>query len=155
VNITIVAIGHKLPRWAQEATDDYLKRFPADWKVTLKALRAVDAGTAPIERVLHTEGERILAAAPAEATLIVLDERGKDFTTTRFAEQLRRWRDDGQPICFAIGGANGTSPELKSRAHLLLRLSSMTLPHALARVLLAEQLYRGWSILAAHPYHRV
>lgn len=155
MNITIVAIGHKLPRWAQDATDDYLKRFPADWKVALKVPRAVDPDSASLERVLAIEGERILAAVPAGARLIVLDERGQDLTTAKFAEQLRRWRDAGQAICLAIGGANGIAPELKSRAHMLLRLSSMTLPHAIARVVLAEQLYRAWSVLAAHPYHRV
>ena len=154
MNITIVAIGHKPPRWAHDATDDYLKRFPADWKVALKSLRAVDPDSAPLERVLRTEGERIDAAVPVGAKLVVLDERGKDFTTATLAGQLRRWRDDGQAICFVIGGANGIAPEIKSRAHLILRLSSMTLPHALARVVLAEQLYRAWSILAAHPYHR-
>lgn len=154
MNVTVVAIGHKLPRWAQDATDEYLKRFPADWKVAIKALRAVDPESAPPERVLATEAERIAAAVPAGAKLVVLDERGQDFTSAAFADRLRRWRDDGQAICFAIGGANGIAPALKSRADLLLRLSSMTLPHALARVVLAEQLYRAWSLLAAHPYHR-
>ena len=154
MNITVVAVGHKLPRWAQQGVDEYLKRFPADWKVSVKPVRAIDPDSASPERVLQTEGERIFAAVPAGATLVVLDERGKDFGTAQFAEQLRRWRDDGQSICFVIGGANGIAPELKARAHMLLRLSSLTLPHALARVLLAEQLYRAWSMLAAHPYHR-
>lgn len=154
MNITIVAVGHKLPRWAQEAVDEYIKRFPADWKVTLKPVRAIDPDSASPDRVLHTEGERILAAVPAGATLVVLDERGKDLGTAQFADQMRHWREDGKSICFVIGGANGVAPELKARAFLLLRLSSLTLPHALARVLLAEQLYRAWSMLAAHPYHR-
>lgn len=155
MNIYIVAIGHKLPRWAQEATDDYLKRFPSDWKVNVKALRAVDPESAPLPRVMQLEGERILNAVPETTQLIVLDERGKDWTTVQLAEQLRQWRDENQSLCFVIGGPNGIAPEIKSRARQLLRLSSMTLPHALARVLLAEQLYRAWSILAAHPYHRV
>ncbi len=155
MNISIVAVGHKLPSWAQDATDEYLKRFPSDWKVTVKALRAVDPESAPLERVLHLEGERILAAVPPHTELVVLDERGKDCTTVQLAEQLRRRRDESQALCFVIGGANGIAPEVKARAQWLLRLSSMTLPHALARVLLAEQLYRAWSILAAHPYHRV
>jgi 23S rRNA (pseudouridine1915-N3)-methyltransferase len=152
--ITVIAVGHKLPRWAQEATDEYLKRLPADWAVELKALRAVDPETAPLERVLQLEAERIAAAVPARAKLIVLDERGKDWTSATLAGQLRRWRDEGDSPCFVIGGANGIAPELKARAQLLLRLSSLTLPHALARVLLAEQIYRAWSLLAAHPYHR-
>lgn len=152
--ITVIAVGHKLPRWAQEATDEYLKRLPVDWAVELKALRAVDPETAPLERVLQLEAERIAAAVPPRAKLVVLDERGKDWTTATLAEQLRRWRDEGDSPCFVIGGANGIAPELKARAQLLLRLSSLTLPHALARVLLAEQIYRAWSLLAAHPYHR-
>lgn len=155
MNIHIIAIGHKLPRWAQEATDDYVKRFPSDWKVSVKALRAIDPETAPLARVMQLEGERILDAVPEGTQLIVLDERGKDFTTMQLAEQLRQWRDESLALCFVIGGPNGIAPEIKSRARLLLRLSSMTLPHALARVLLAEQLYRAWSILAAHPYHRI
>lgn len=154
MNICILAIGHKLPGWAQEATDEYLKRFPSDWRVTLKALRAVDPDSAPLPRVLTLESERILAAMPAGAVQIALDERGKDTTTAQLAESLRRWRDEQRTVSFVIGGANGLASELKAQAHGLMRLSSLTLPHALARVLLAEQLYRAWSILAAHPYHR-
>lgn len=152
--ITIVAIGHKLPRWAEDATDDYLKRLPPEWQVVLKTPKPVDPDTAPLERVLQLEAARLIAAAPPRACWIALDEHGKDLTTTAFAEQLRRWRDDGETLCFAIGGANGLAPEIKSRATSVLRLSSMTLPHPLARVLLAEQLYRAYSLLAGHPYHR-
>ena len=154
MQITLIAIGHKIPAWAQSATNEYLNRLPPEWHVTVKTPRAVDNASAPIERVLATEGERILAAVPDDATLVALDERGKDLATDAFARQLARWRDDSAAVAFAIGGANGLAPEVKSRARLLLRLSSLTLPHALARVLLAEQLYRAWSLLAGHPYHR-
>ena len=154
MQITLIAIGHKIPAWAQTATDDYLGRLPADWRVTVKTPRAVDNTSAPIERVLTLEGERVLAAMPSGATLVALDERGKDMTTAAVAQQLAHWRDDGASPAFVIGGANGLAPEVKLQARLLLRLSSLTLPHALARVLLAEQLYRAWSLLAGHPYHR-
>ena len=154
MQVTVIAVGHKIPAWAQTATDDYLNRLPAEWRVTVKTPRAVDNSSAPVERVLALEGERILAAVPDGATLVTLDERGKDFTTEALACQLARWRDDGLAIALVIGGANGLAPEVKARARLSLRLSSLTLPHALARVLLAEQLYRAWSLLAGHPYHR-
>ena len=93
-------------------------------------------------------------ALPRNAGLIALDERGKDWTTQQFADQLQRWRDSADDIAFVIGGADGLDTELKQQARTLLRLSSMTLPHALARVMLAEQLYRAASMLAGHPYHR-
>jgi len=154
MNITIIAMGHKLPSWAEQGTDEYLKRFPADWKIQLKALRTIDANSAPLPRILETEGQKILAAVPTGAELIVLDERGKDLTTQQCAHKMQLWRDQGKPVCFVIGSANGLAPEVKSQASLLLRLSSMTLPHALARILLIEQIYRVWSVLSAHPYHR-
>ncbi len=151
----IVAVGQRQPAWAGEAVADYLARFPADFSVTLKEVRAeARSGGAPVERLLAAEAERLRTAIPAGSVLVVLDEHGKDWTTTQFAEAIGRWRDAAETVSFVIGGPDGLDPQVKRSARVQLRLSSMTLPHALARVLLAEQLYRAWSLLAGHPYHR-
>jgi 23S rRNA (pseudouridine1915-N3)-methyltransferase len=155
MRIAILAVGQRQPEWVDTAVNDYLGRFPADFKVQLRELKAEPRSGRPDDaaRCRAAEGARLREAA-AGATLVVLDERGRDLSSAQFAEQLARWRDESAPLAFAIGGADGLDAEFKRSARLLLRLSSFTLPHALARVLLAEQLYRAWSILARHPYHR-
>jgi 23S rRNA (pseudouridine1915-N3)-methyltransferase len=157
MRITIVAVGQRQPAWAQAAVDDYLARFPADFKVELKEVKAeprTGKGNDSVQRLVAAEAARIRAAAPADGRMVALDERGSDWTTDKLASMLSRWRDDGVHPVFVIGGPDGLDPELKKGAQAQVRLSSLTLPHALARVLLAEQLYRGWSMLANHPYHR-
>jgi 23S rRNA (pseudouridine1915-N3)-methyltransferase len=101
------------------------------------------------------ERERIEAALPKGARIIALDERGKDVTSVGLSHMLQQWQQDGRDTVFLIGGADGLDPELKARAEGMLRISSMTLPHGIVRVMLAEQLYRAWSITQNHPYHRV
>ena len=155
MKIFVVAVGQRQPSWANTAVDEYLARLPAEFKVECKLVKAESrSGDAPLARVLNAEAVRIRAAVPHGARLIALDERGKDWTTQQLSDQLQRWKDTAEDVAFAIGGADGLDATLKQEAHMLLRLSSMTLPHALARVLLAEQLYRAASILARHPYHR-
>jgi len=154
MKISIIAIGQRQPRWADDAVADFLKRFPADFAVTLRQLKPEPRDGRPAERIRGAEGERLRAALPAGCITVALDERGRDLTSAAFAEQLGRWRDQGDAPAFVIGGPDGLTDEFRRGAHLLLRLSSMTLPHALARVLLVEQLYRAWSILSRHPYHR-
>ncbi len=154
MKISVIAIGNRLPHWAEEACNDYLRRFPKDWSVEVKALKAEDRNGRTIEKVMQAEGSRIKAALPKDALPIVLDEHGKALTTQELANQFRQWSDSSQPIAFIIGGADGLAPEIKAMGHSMLRLSSLTLPHALARVLLLEQIYRSWSLLHNHPYHR-
>ena len=157
MRITIVAVGQRQPAWAQTAVNDYLARFPADFKVELKEVKAEPRGTKgndPIARLLAAEAARIDAAIPRAAHLVALDERGEAWTTAELASSLGHWRDEALHPTFVIGGPDGLDPSVKQRAQMTLRLSSMTLPHALARVLLAEQLYRAWSLLTNHPYHR-
>jgi 23S rRNA (pseudouridine1915-N3)-methyltransferase len=156
VKILILAIGLKQPAWADSAVNDYLARFPGDFRVELRELKAETRTGRPdeAERCRTAEAERLRAALPAGCQLVALDERGIDLTTQQLADQLGRWRDEAQDVAFAIGGPDGLDDRLKREARMRLRLSSLTLPHALARVVLAEQLYRGWSILARHPYHR-
>jgi 23S rRNA (pseudouridine1915-N3)-methyltransferase len=156
MKILILAIGQKQPAWVDAAVKDYLARFPTDFKVELRELKAEarNGRADDAERCRSAECERLRAAVPAGSHLVALDERGKDWTTRQFAEQLGRWRDGSDNVAFAIGGPDGFDEGFRREARLQLRLSSLTLPHALARVLLAEQLYRAWSILARHPYHR-
>ncbi|MCE2969861.1 MAG: 23S rRNA (pseudouridine(1915)-N(3))-methyltransferase RlmH [Burkholderiales bacterium] len=154
MKLTIAAIGTRQPAWAQAAIDDYLARLPADFAVTIKELKPEPRQGQPVERIMAAEVERLRAAIPADAVTVALDEHGQDWTTAKLAAQLQRWRDEALPVAFAIGGADGLDAQFKREARLLLRLSSLTLPHALARVLLVEQLYRAWSMLANHPYHR-
>lgn len=155
MKITIVAVGQRQPAWADAAVKDYLRRMPTDWKVEVKQVKPeTRVGGVPIDRILSAEAARIRAATPSGSTLVALDEHGKDWTTRQLSDQVQRWRDASEDVAFAIGGADGLDANLKRDARLLLRLSSMTLPHALARIVLAEQLYRAWSLLAGHPYHR-
>ena len=154
MKIAIVAVGQRQPRWADQAVDDFLKRFAPGFAVTLREVKAETRSGQPLERLLAAEAERLRAAIPPGSIVVALDERGEDWTTARFAEQLVRWRDASEPVAFLIGGPDGLAAELKRGARLLLRLSSMTLPHALARLVLVEQLYRAWSLATHHPYHR-
>jgi len=156
MKISIVAIGQKQPAWADAAVDDYLARFPADFRVELRELKA-EARTGRADeggRCRAAEAARLRAALPAGCAVVALDERGRDWSTPQLADQLQRWRDDAESVAFVIGGPDGLDDAFKREARIQLKLSSLTLPHALARVVLAEQLYRAWSILARHPYHR-
>lgn len=154
MQITIVAVGLRQPGWADEAVKDYLSRFPKDFKVSLKEVRAETRSGQTAQKLMQAEAARILKAVPDGAALIALDERGKDLTTMAFADMIRRHQDEGRDMALIIGGADGLDAELKRSCSGMIRLSSMTLPHAFARVLLSEQIYRAWSILNNHPYHR-
>jgi 23S rRNA (pseudouridine1915-N3)-methyltransferase len=155
VRITILAVGHKAPAWVQEGYNEYARRMPPEARLELVELKPEERGPgrAP-DRAKALEGERILAALPHGATLLALDERGRSVSTQGLSAMLAEWMRDGTHPTFAIGGADGLADEVKARASKLISLSALTLPHALVRVVLAEQLYRAWSILARHPYHR-
>ena len=146
MRLTIISVGHKMPDWVATATQDYVKRMPADCSIDIKEIKPDLSPT--------KEAVKIAAAIPKGARVIALDERGKDQTTQQLATQLANWRQEGIDIAFLIGGADGLDASLKENAQALWRLSSLTLPHAMARVLLVEQLYRAWTILQGHPYHR-
>ena len=153
--ISIVAVSGKLPRWAAEACDEYLRRLPRGWGTELVEVKAeARGGGRPLASLLSREAGRIDRRLPAGARLIALDERGRDLTTAQFAGRVAAWRADGSPLAFLIGGADGLEPGLLSRCAYRVRVSSFTLPHALARVVLAEQLYRAASLATGHPYHR-
>lgn len=154
MKVVVIAIGQKLPEWAQIACDDYLHRFPRDWNVEVKALKAEDRNTKTTEKIMQAEAERIRSAIPKDSVVVILDERGTDLTSTKLASKMDSWNNQGRTIVFVIGGADGLDKNLKSQGDLMLRLSSLTLPHAMVRVLILEQIYRSWSLLHNHPYHR-
>ena len=144
-----------MPGWIQEGWVEYVKRMPPEIRVELVELKPEERGAGrPVERAKQLEGERVIAALPPGATLLALDERGKAVSTQGLSAMLAEWMRDGTHPVFAIGGADGHSDAVRDRADKLVSLSALTLPHGMVRVLLAEQLYRAWSILARHPYHR-
>lgn len=155
MNITVLAVGTKMPKWVDQAVIEYSKRFARDIQFRLKEIRPEKRGAGvSAAQGMVAEEERILAAIPPQSFLIVLDERGKAPTSMELADWLKKWQQQGENLCFVIGGADGMTASLKDRARLLMRLSSLTLPHGMVRVLLTEQLYRAQSILHNHPYHR-
>jgi 23S rRNA (pseudouridine1915-N3)-methyltransferase len=156
MQLVIIAVGQKMPSWVESGFGEYAKRMPPECKVVLKEIRAVDrSGGKPAESSMQLERERIESALPKGARIIALDEHGKDLTTMDLSQRLTQWQLDGRDVAFVIGGADGLDAEFKTKADDLIRISSMTLPHGMVRVVLAEQLYRAWSITQNHPYHRV
>ena len=154
MRLLIVAVGQRVPDWAQTAYDDYAKRFPPELKVELKAVKSEPRGSKTPETLYAAERERIEAAIPRGTRVVVLDERGTSLTTKALAERLQGWQLGGDDVALVIGGPDGLEPAFRQSAHERIRLSDLTLPHAMVRVLLIEQLYRAWSVNAGHPYHR-
>ncbi len=154
MQLVVVAVGQRLPAWAQAACDEYAKRFPPELTFTVKAVKAEPRDGRPAAALMAAERTRIEAACPRGVRRVVLDEQGARLTTKALAERLERWRADGRDAALIVGGADGLDAGLKASADEALRLSDLTLPHALARVLLVEALYRAWTLTAGHPYHR-
>lgn len=145
-----------MPDWIEAGFAEYAKRMPPECRIQLREVKPIERGASKsAESAMAAERTRIEAAIPKGARIVALDERGKDLTTAQLARQLQQWQQDGRDVCFVIGGADGLDAGFKEQAESLLRLSSLTLPHGMVRVLLAEQLYRAWSITRNHPYHRV
>ena len=149
-----MAVGQRVPDWAQSAWDDYVKRFPSELKVELKAVKTEPRGSKTLETLYAAERQRIEAVLPRGARIVALDERGTSLTTMALAAKLKAWQLESDDVAMVIGGPDGLDPAFRQAAHERIRLSDLTLPHAFARVLLIEQLYRAWSINANHPYHR-
>jgi 23S rRNA (pseudouridine1915-N3)-methyltransferase len=154
MRIYVVAVGQRVPDWAQTAWDDYAKRFPPELKVELKAVKTEPRASKTLETIYAAERERIEAAIPKGTHIVALDERGTALTTVALANKLKDWQLASDDVALVIGGPDGLDPAFRKAAHERIRLSDLTLPHAMVRVLLVEQLYRAWSINANHPYHR-
>ena len=154
MKLLIAAVGQRQPAWAEAAYDDFAKRFPAEARLELKAVKAEPRGGKSADQLMAAEAQRLEAACPRGARRVLLDERGSRLTTVQLAERFEFWLGDGRDVVFLIGGPDGLDPALKQTADESLRLSDLTLPHAFVRVLLAEALYRAWSLRNGHPYHR-
>ncbi|MBA2960728.1 MULTISPECIES: 23S rRNA (pseudouridine(1915)-N(3))-methyltransferase RlmH [Ramlibacter] len=154
MKLVVVAVGQRVPDWASAAWDDYAKRFPPELRLELKAVKTEPRGSRTVEQLMAAERERIEAAIPRGARVVALDERGTALSTVALAAKVKGWQLDADDVALVIGGPDGLDPAFRAAAHERVRLSDLTLPHAMVRVLLAEQLYRAWSINANHPYHR-
>jgi 23S rRNA (pseudouridine1915-N3)-methyltransferase len=156
MQLIIAAVGHKMSGWIEDGFNEYAKRMPPECRIHLKEIKPIErSGGKTAETVMAQERTRIEAAIPKGSRVLALDERGRDLTTMQLSQLLTQWQQDGRDVTFVIGGADGLDAEFKSKADMLMRLSSLTLPHGMVRVVLAEQLYRAWSITQNHPYHRV
>jgi 23S rRNA (pseudouridine1915-N3)-methyltransferase len=155
VKLIVVAVGTRMPDWVETAWRDYARRLPQDCVLELKEVKPEPrtSGKTPAQ-MMQAEARRIDAAIPSGALRIALDEHGKDMSTMDLSNELEKWRGGGQDIVFLIGGPDGLDADLKRQCQGLLRLSSLTLPHPMVRIVLAEQLYRAWAIMTGHPYHR-
>ena len=154
MRLTVVAVGHRQPGWVNEGCAEYLKRMPRELPAAIVEIKPEPRGSRTREQLLAAEKARIREAVAAGSRVVVLDERGDDLTTLKLSRRLEAWMQDGRDTVLLIGGADGLDEELKGLADDRLRLSSLTLPHGLARLLLCEQLYRAVSVLKNHPYHR-
>jgi 23S rRNA (pseudouridine1915-N3)-methyltransferase len=154
MKLLVLAVGQRQPAWADAAWAEFAKRFPPEMRLELKALKAEPRSARSAAQCMAAEAQRIEAAMPKGARRVLLDEHGQACTTLQLAERLRAWRGEGRDVALLIGGPDGLDAALKAGADETLRLSDLTLPHAFVRVLLAEALYRAWSYLQGHPYHR-
>lgn len=155
MKLQLIAVGTKMPDWVTQGFNQYQKRFPRDMPFELIEIPAGKRSkNADIPRILQKEGEQILSAIPKNNHIVTLDLPGKPWTTSELAQQLNKWQLDGRDVSLLIGGPEGLAPSCKQAAQQSWCLSKLTLPHPLVRILVAESLYRAWSINNNHPYHR-
>jgi 23S rRNA (pseudouridine1915-N3)-methyltransferase len=155
MKLIIVSVGHKMPDWITVGFNEYTKRMPREAQISLLEIKPEprNSGKTTLQ-IMEAEAQRILAALPQSCLRIALDERGTAPTTRQLAAQMQDWMREGRDVAFIIGGADGLHESVKQATQQLLALSALTLPHAMVRVLLAEQLYRAYSLMHNHPYHR-
>lgn len=154
MKIKIISVGHKMPSWVEQACAEYIKRMPRETSVELIEIKPDKRSAGKNSRVFQeAEAKRILEACGKDY-IVALDERGAEVTTLQLADRIKQWLGNGRDICLLIGGADGLHPDLKKSADWLWSLSKLTLPHGMVRIVLSEQLYRAWSVINNHPYHR-
>ena len=155
MHLRLIAVGERQPAWVEEAFKDYAARLPKVWKFHLDTIStAKRPKSGATKQAMEAEGKSILDQIRPTDNVIVLDERGKSLSTVQLEQQLAGWLAGGRDLCFVIGGPDGLTRDVKDRADATYSLSKLTLPHGMVRVLLAEQLFRAWSMSANHPYHR-
>jgi 23S rRNA (pseudouridine1915-N3)-methyltransferase len=155
MQINIIAVGNRMPKWVEQGFDDYAKRLPREFQLVLKEVSPGKRGkNTDTARIIREEGERMLQATPSDAHIVTLDIPGKPWTTVQLSEALQRWQENTRHVALMIGGPEGLAEEVRQRARESWSLSPLTFPHPLVRIIVAEQIYRAWSILKSHPYHR-
>lgn len=155
MRIHLIAVGERMPVWVEQGYNEYAKRTGAELALQLHEIAAEKRGkNADIKRILQKEGEKMLQAIPANCDVVALDREGNNWSTEQLATHLQDWMQSGRDVAMLIGGPEGLAPVCLQRASMKLSFSRMTFPHPLVRILLAEQLYRAWSILKHHPYHK-
>lgn len=155
MHLRLLAVGDRQPAWVDDAFGLYAGRLPREWRFRLDAVAvAKRSRNAPAELAIDTEARQLLGRIARDERLILLDERGKALASRELADKLMAWQNDGRNLAFVIGGPDGVAGAVRERADFTWSLSPLTLPHGLARVLLAEQLYRAWTMNTGHPYHR-
>ena len=155
MNIQLIAVGEKMPAWVQQGYAEYAKRIPPECSLSLTEITPGKRGkNADIARAMRDEGQRMLAAIPKGAFVIALEVDGRNWSTEQLAGELEGWMNLGSDVALLVGGPEGLSAEAKSAAQQKWSLSPLTLPHPLVRVVVAEQIYRAWSVMRNHPYHR-
>ena len=155
MHIRLLAVGDRQPSWVDDAFQTYTGRFPREWKFRLDTIPTIRRQKNDKSRqAMESEGELILSKLSDTEQVVLLDERGKQMTSKALASKLIDWQSDGRDLCFVIGGPDGVSGTVRTRADAMWSLSQLTLPHGMARALLSEQLYRAWSLQTGHPYHR-
>ncbi len=155
MKIHLLAVGSRRPAWESLGFEEYARRMPPECALQLVEIpTSKRARTTPLERAVRREGERMLAAIPARAQVLALDEQGQAWSTSRLAHLLTGWLQNGRDVALLVGGPDGLAPACLQRADERWSLSPLTLPHGLVRVIVAEQLYRAWSMTRQHPYHR-
>ena len=155
MQIYLIAIGQRMDAWVQQAYDEFAKRLPHECRLRLIEVPANKrTKNTDLRRIVKEEGERLLAAIPSNTIVYALDATGQQWSTERLSNQLENWLVDGRDVALLIGGPDGLSEQCKTQAEACLSLSKLTFPHPLVRIIIAEQIYRAWSILKGHPYHR-
>ncbi len=155
MKLFILAVGNKMPEWITSGFNEYTKRMPRESTIVLVEIKPEPRTTGKtVAQIMEAEAQRIESSLPKDVTRIVLDERGAHPSTKQLSQKMYDWLGGGRDVAFIIGGADGLHESVRGNAHQLLALSALTLPHGMVRVLLAEQLYRAYSLLQNHPYHR-
>jgi len=155
MQISLIAIGTRMPAWVTQGYEEYARRLPADYSLQLVEIPAGKRGKgADLTRITQKEGQQTLAAVPRGTRVVAMDVKGRPWSTEELAKELGSWRHDGRDVALLVGGPEGLAPECLKSADQRWSLSNMTLPHPLVRIVIAEQLYRAWSLLNNHPYHR-
>lgn len=155
MKLHLLAVGQKMPAWVEQGYQEYAQRMPAEVQLILKEISPGKRGkNADINRIMQDEGQRIQAAIPKNNHIVALDVKGKAWNTEQLAERLGQWMQSGQDVALLVGGPDGLSQACSDKANEYWSLSPLTFPHPLVRIILAEQIYRAWSVLRNHPYHR-